>query len=305
MSENLSTFSKIIYNLSIIISAISVIQSLILLTLNIFKWKKLQTKFLIFQFLFTTITNGIYISLLSFHILQNKINCKYLLILRFFSVTPEISITLFISLTSLFILTGNSTYRKKKNLVNTIFTLLIWLPSVFIAIYFLFILKDDSFIYNRLTCIVNYKYQPWLIIISLGLYIIATFTVCGIIIYKLYAYKSNHIKEESDRAIKTMCLYIIGIFLFVIINVFTLLQGGVWNVVLENAMHFFVIGMSLMNVFMVVIFVWNKYYLSVCLSVFCCKVSKEEQQSISELSLTSEEQERKYLDSIMVVKSEE
>ena len=305
MSENLSTLATIVYNISIVIAVISILQSLLLFTLNIFKWKALQTKFLIFQFILTTLLNGVYISLLSIHNLKGTIACNYLLSLRFFSVTPEISITLFISLTSLFILTGNLTYRKHKNLFNIIFTLLTWLPPVVIAINFSFIMKYKESMYFSLTCIVNITIQPWLIIISIGVCIILIFTVCGIIIYKLHAYKSNHIQEESQRAKKTMCWYIIGIFLFGILNVCTLLHGGAWNNVLEKTMHFFMLGMSIMNVFMVMIFVWNKHYRNVCLSVFCCKVNKEEQQNLSELSLTSEEQERKYLDSIMVVKTEE
>ena len=305
MSENLSTLAKIVYNISIVIAVISVLQSLLLFTLNIFKWKKLQTKFLIFQFILTTLLNGVYISLLSLHNLKDIIDCKYLLILRFFSVTPEISTTLFISLTSLFILTGNITYRKHKNLINIIFTLLTWLPPVIIAIYFLRKTEDNKDMYFDLTCIVKFKFQPWLVISSIGVCIILIFTVCGIIIYKLHAYRSNHIQEESEKAKKTMCWYIIGIFLFGILNVCTLLHDGVWTNVLNNAMHFFVLGMSIMNVFMVVIFVWNKHYRSVCLSVFCCKINKDEQQNLSELSLTSEEQERKYLDSIMVVQPEE
>ena len=303
MSQNLSSLAKIVYNISIIIAVITVLQSLLLFTLNIFKWKQLQTKFLIFQFILTTLLNGVYISLLSLHNLKDIIDCKYLLSLRFFSVTPEISTTLFISLTSLLILTGNITYRKHKNLINIIFTILTWLPPVIIAIHFLFIAEETM--YFDLTCIVELTFQPWLVIISIGLCIIITFTVCGVIIYKLHAYSSNHIQEESEKAKKTMCWYIIGISLFGIMNVCTLLHGGVWTDVLNNAMHFFVFGMSIMNVFMVMIFVWNKHYRSVCLSVFCCKINKDEQQNLSELSLTSEEQERKYLDSIMVVQPEE
>lgn len=298
-----SPFEKAIGLIVIIVAIITILISIVLI-IPTCKVKNSYPNliFLLTQLLISSIVCASYFILNEIQRRSRKLPCILILIVRNFCSLTVISSSICICISNLLLIKGSLILKTKPVLLKVFFLIGTWFIPLLFLIIFLVIKEQMGLDFENLyDCTMsnpsgenanNGKLFDKLYFSVSIIYYLVAFVICILVIERLCKIQKEIPNQSSQKLIKVVVSYIVGIFFFFVFDIaLEILRPFIKNTKIRTIGLFF---LCFMNLVLVYLFVWNKQVRNNCCKIFCNKSEfeiinkKEEEFEEKNLDLMSE-----------------